>query len=354
MKHHPNLPRLAPTGSAGFTLVEMAVVVVIMGLLMTMGLRLLQATQNNAAWSETVAKQERIKVALIAYLRTNGRLPCPNNVAPFDGAEDTPCLANLGRGIVPWRALGLSRGDVQDGWANFFTYRVSNRTPVTSSNWTLAAAPTAFTISELAAPLVALTLQERDSAGVLGPAITPNPVVVLVSHGKNGSGARTIGGTTNAAPAGADEITNTTVASTTFVTRTPNESAASTGGVFDDVVAYLSPKDLLQPLVDDKTLKGSVASYYREQAIQQVAVTSCTPPLVAPSLVAIQPSVGDNTITYTCPAAAAYACRTGTAVTAATAGAKQLYQLSMFGAAAADVTYANLLAAYPGIASRCP
>jgi hypothetical protein len=39
---------------------------------------------------------------------------------------------------------------------------------------------------------------------------------------------------------------------------------------------------------------------------------------------------------------------------ASTAPAKRLYQLSMFGAAAADVTYAQLLAAFPGISTRCP
>lgn len=37
----------------GFTLVEMAVVVVIMTIALTMGLRLLQATQESAAWSDT-------------------------------------------------------------------------------------------------------------------------------------------------------------------------------------------------------------------------------------------------------------------------------------------------------------
>lgn len=340
---------------AGFSLIEMAVVLVVMSIAMGLGLSLLRANQEKAAWNETKAKQERIKVALISYLRTNGRLPCPNSVAPWDGAEDAPCLVNAGRGILPWQALGLSVGDVQDGWANFFTYRVANRTPGTSSNWTITSGVAPFSIAELTVPLTTFTLQQRDSAGVLAPAMTPNPVVIILSHGKNGAGARTVGGTTNAAPAGADEIVNTTTASTSFITRTPNDVAGSTGGVFDDLVAYLTPSDLLQPLVDDKTLKGSTVAYYTEQAIQQVALASCTPPLVAPTLTAVQPSVGNATITYTCPANPAYSCRSSVAVSnASTAPAKQLYQLSMFGAAAQDVTFANLVAAYPGIATRCP
>lgn len=353
-QHRPSR-HFALNGASGFTLVEMAVVVTLVAIFMTLGLRLLVATQESAAWSETKLKQERLKVALLTFLRTNGRLPCPNSVAPWDGAEDAPCLVNAGRGVVPWRALGLSVGDVQDGWSNYFTYRVANRTPASSSNWTLTAGATAFTVNELAAPLTTFTLQERDAAGVLGAALVPNPVVMLISHGKNGSGARTLRGTVIAAPTGADELANANVGSTSFVSRTPNDVAASAGGIFDDVVAYLTPRDLLQPLVDDKTLKGSTQAYYREQALQQVALTSCTPPVPAPSLVAIQPSVGNGAIAYTCPVAAVYSCRTATPVSnASTPAAKRLYQISMFGAAAVDVTYGQLLAAFPGISARCP
>lgn len=341
---------------AGFTLVEMAVTVTLMAIALTMGLRMLRVTQENAAWSDTRAKQERIKVALVSFLRTNGRLPCPDSALPPTGAEPASCLLNAGRGVLPWRTLGLSVADVQDGWANFFTYRVANRTPITSTNWTVATGATAFTLGELSAPLAALTLQERDAAGVLGAAITPSPVVMLVSHGKNGAGARTLRGTAPIPlPTGADELVNATTASTSFVMRPPSDVTAATGGAFDDVVAYMSPRDLLQPLVDDKTLKGGTPTYYREQAMQQVALLGCTPPLPSPDLSAVRASVGNGDLLYTCPVGAVYSCSTGTPVSnASTPGAKQLYQLSVFGSAAADVTYAQLVAAFPGVANRCP
>ena len=129
--------------STGFTLVEMAVVVLLLGIVLTMGLRMLKATQDNAAWSETRLKQDRIKVALIGFFRTNGRLPCPDSALLPTGAEPAVCLANAGRGVLPWKVLGLSVGDVQDGWSNFFTYRVANATPATSKNWTVKAGATA-------------------------------------------------------------------------------------------------------------------------------------------------------------------------------------------------------------------
>lgn len=353
-----SLKQLRRASATGFTLVEMAVVVVLMGIVMTLGLRMLQANLNNAAWSQTQQKQERIKTALIAFLRTNGRLPCPDSALPPTGAEPAACLVNAGRGVLPWQVLGLSVGDVQDGWSNFFTYRVANRTPITSSNWTIKAGTAPFTISELTTPLVALTLQVRNDAGVLGPAITPGPVAVILSHGKNGFGARTLrGAAVLPAPPGADELSNATAASTTFITRTPTDVAAAAGGAYDDLVAYLTPKDLLQPLLDDKTLKG-VANAYLDLAIAQLAVSSCTPPtaLVAqPLLNAIAPTVGNGTITYTC--VAGDFCNTATAVHSGppvTLGTQNLYRLSLFGAAAQPVTYAQVQAAYPAIQTRCP
>lgn len=63
----------------GFTLAEMAIVVLLISIAMTMGLKTVTANLDNAAYSETKSKQERIKIALIGYLRTNGRLPCPDN-----------------------------------------------------------------------------------------------------------------------------------------------------------------------------------------------------------------------------------------------------------------------------------
>ena len=86
-----------------------------------------------------------------------------------------------------------------------------------------------------------------------------------------------------------------------------------------------------------------------------MALSSCTPPLVAPGFLAIQPPIGNGTITYTCPVAAAYFCRTATPVSnASTPAVQRLYQLSLFGAPPVDVSYGQLLAAFAGISTRCP
>ncbi len=273
--------RLARCNAAGFTLVEMAVVITLMAIFATMGLRLLQATRDSAAWTETKTKQERIKLALVGYLRSNGTLPCPDStavgIAPTGLKGTSPCLGALGTGVVPWKDLGLSVADVQDGWSNFFTYRVANRTPVTSSNWTTKlSAQNAFSINELTVPLATFSLKERDAAGVLSAtALSPQPVVVLVSHGKNGSGARTLGGSRLAAPpVGSDERFNAD-AVTEFISRAPTD-VVGTGGLFDDLVAYMTPQDLLQPLMTEGALKACVA-YCPPPPGGGTAVAGCVP-----------------------------------------------------------------------------
>jgi hypothetical protein len=239
----------------------MAVVVLLMGIAMSMGLKMLTANLDNTAYSETKSKQERIKTALIGFLRTNGRLPCPDNAAAVaTGAEVSPCNAAAanGYGIVPWQTLGIPRDTGIDGWGNYFTYRVANGFAPVARNWSSRTVGTPFDINQLAAPGAALTTQELDAAGTALVSTTTNAVVVILSHGKNGFGAKTtqVAARNPTAGAGAGEITNATGGSTTFVLRPVTEVAAAFNGAYDDLVAYMSPQDLLHPLMSEKTTKA--------------------------------------------------------------------------------------------------
>jgi prepilin-type N-terminal cleavage/methylation domain-containing protein len=254
---------------SGFTLAEIAVVLAIIGIAMTMGLKMLTATLENSAYSETRAKQERIKLALIGYLRTNGKLPCPDTDPAADGAENAPCVATAaaGYGVVPWLTLQLPREAAIDGWGNFFSYRVANFVAPVVKNWTSKLpAGTAFDINELTTSNVALTIRERSSPSAVLTTITDKSVVVILSHGKNGLAALTTRGVARIPPPTAlialDENTNGTVTSNIFVRRVFNDSAqtpvggTNPGGPFDDVVAYMTPQELLQPLLTEQTLFG--------------------------------------------------------------------------------------------------
>lgn len=248
----------------GFTLAEMAVVVLLIGIAMTMGLKMVTATLQNAAYSETKSKQERIKMALIGYLRTNGTLPCPDittdptnisyGLQDRTGGVDSTCSPPGGViQVLPWRDLGLSRDSVLDGWGNFFTYRVANNTD--ARNWTSRTLSNPFDIDQLTHSVEAdvLTIQERNGA-TLQSITTPNGAIVsIVSHGKNCLGARTIKGQTIPNPTGIDEAENTD-ADSTFTIRPHTDVTTATGGAYDDLVAYMTPQDLLQPLITEGSL----------------------------------------------------------------------------------------------------
>jgi prepilin-type N-terminal cleavage/methylation domain-containing protein len=262
--------------NAGFTLAEMAIVILIMGIALSMGLKMVTANLDNSAFSETKSKQERIKIALIGFLRTNGRLPCPDRdlIATNTGQEPAPPLLctglTEGYGIVPWAALGVSRDTVIDGWGNYFTYAVANASVAApaapnppsrhvnnNQNWTTRVG---FDIRSLVPTTAAVTgfqtllIQNRDA--LPGPTTESfTAVVVLLSHGKNGFGAKTTKVSARNPGALLDEAANATVGTTTFIRRPMTDNVAAAGGVYDDVLAYMTPQDLLQPLISEKTMK---------------------------------------------------------------------------------------------------
>ena len=111
---------------AGFSLVEMAIVILIAGIMMGAGLSLLSVKQEAAKWDATQKHQEAIKQALINYLGKNKRLPCPvDPAAPTTGIEGRSptaptlpiCISYFG--VVPYATLELERSVALDGWENY-------------------------------------------------------------------------------------------------------------------------------------------------------------------------------------------------------------------------------------------
>ncbi len=267
MRKLSNLTRKQP----GFTLAEMAIVVVLAGIMLTMGLKMATANLTNAAYSTTVTKQALIKTALINYLRSNGFLPCPDTSVGAPIGTPSACTANSG--VLPWKTLQISKDAVTDGWGNFFTYQVANGTNSTK-NWTVKTnAATTFDVGQLAAPSIALTVNQGDGVAAL-TLLTNKAVVVLVSAGMNGAGAKTVQGQKNANPTAADEITNATPATAVFVMRPVTTKLGATGGPFDDIVTFMSAQDLLQPLVSEQFI-SSCRSYCQPCTASATPWPSC-------------------------------------------------------------------------------
>lgn len=272
---------------AGFSLVEMAIVILIAGIMMSAGLSLLSVKQAAAQFETTKKNQESIKQALINYLGKNLRLPCPGN---SNGAEIRIATASLPpcssySGVVPYQTLGLDRAAALDGWENFITYVVSPSPIAATLPATIPPAPIwttawlySYSTTPATPPCSATTCSNTPTTGTIPvkPAFWPSTstggikvttdgtitiadpgnatgaAVVLISYGKNGYGALNVKGT-NAQPPAANiyEVPNaaSSVATAGVIKRDSTET-------FDDIVMILSANDLTGPLIANGTLQS--------------------------------------------------------------------------------------------------
>src|SRR5450756_1293281 len=112
----------------GFTLVEMAMVLLIVALLLGGMLVPLSAQMEQRNVSETQKSLSEIKEAIIGYALANGQLPCPADPSIATGLTNAgivrPTCTTVANssGVLPWATLGVSE---TDAWGNRYTYRVT-------------------------------------------------------------------------------------------------------------------------------------------------------------------------------------------------------------------------------------
>jgi prepilin-type N-terminal cleavage/methylation domain-containing protein len=283
----------------GFTLVEMAMVLAIIGLIMGAVLTLAAAQIQSSRLSSTQAKEDTIKKALQNFLVHSGRLPCPAvptlaALSPGYGVEAaTPGACTLVpssgsgasavvTGIVPWVTLGLTDDAAQDGYYNRFTYQVtlsatntvSPAAVTTSGQQTVAGLKGAIAVHSgtpaiLGLPPIGNQINDcMPSGGTYNPCLA---VVVIVSHGANGYGAYTSNGTQVALPpAGTDEYENAN-GDSTFVMKDFSTSATNP---FDDVILPLTANDLLSPLAATGSIKDANSLLNAEFSNITAAITA--------------------------------------------------------------------------------
>jgi len=241
--------------AAGFTLAELAIVLVIVALLTSGMLMSLGAQQSAQAIRDTEARMAMINEALLGFAAAHGRLPCPAT-ATSNGLEDPvtggACTAPHG-GFVPAATLGIAPVDAQgyaiDAWNQRIRYAVTNWTdPV--------ATQTPFTITGgIAAAWGDATTRLRPDLHVCsaGPAtgnqcpasatLTDKAAAVIYSTGANFS----TGGI------GIDESQNpnprTPLAADRVFVSHPPTAAGAANGEFDDLVLWLSPNILYNRMI---------------------------------------------------------------------------------------------------------
>lgn len=226
---------------SGFTLVEIAIVLLIVGLMIGGILGPLFSQLEQRRVSDTKRTMEEAREALYGFALRNGYLPCPA-ISSINGLEDrTGNLCNKRYGFLPWATLGVSR---LDGWNRLMAYSV---TPAFADSTNL------FTLRTLRD----ITVVTRATNGQLVPATDIGDIpAVIVSFGRNGYGA-TGDQNTIIADAGVgniDEKVNLQATGTTLITRDAIENANAPGGEFDDMVLWMSPNILFNRMVTAQRL----------------------------------------------------------------------------------------------------
>lgn len=234
---------------SGFTLIELAMVLFIVSMLIGGLLLPLSAQYELGGRQETEKALANIREALIGFAMVNGRLPCPavasipsgtavsgleagreattpagangpcacdtsptSGVAGIVGAGAVACsVANPDTdsvgGVLPWATLGLPE---TDAWGHRYTYRVTSqfaRLPTGQTTFGPACSPPA-TVLNAAFALCSIGPISVSTAAVGGIAVASNVPAIVVSHGKNGLGARSPTGNIDAVATAADEVEN--------------------------------------------------------------------------------------------------------------------------------------------------
>jgi prepilin-type N-terminal cleavage/methylation domain-containing protein len=236
--------------AAGFTLIELAIVLVILGLIVSGGLTVGASFASKSATVQNAKAVQRIKDALQTYVVQNGCLPCPADgslnrdtsggnagislttggvyVTTTVHCTATACIAT--NGVVPYKTLGIGPQDYLDAWGNQFTYQVS-----AGLNGTGAM----LRLSDGSYPDGALTVNDISGTTTLYT-ITTAAAYVIVSHGEDGSfawqtrGARR--GDRYGQTGGANGQFENADYDTTFAASEINST--NTTAHFDDIVAF--------------------------------------------------------------------------------------------------------------------
>lgn len=251
---------------AGFTLVEMAFVAAIAGLILLFAAVTIQKMMETSRIRATKERIAIIEDTMVSYVQRNKELPCAarSDLAPGNAgyAEETffagpnICLdpsndladpgddpagisivagRDMGSGpehvligALPTRALGLSDDFMLDGWGRKFTYVVT----ANQTDKSFSSSRGAIHVQDaLAAPR---SLLRADGTALY----------TLISHGQDGSGAFTINGQLFAALCGtttaADPRDNENCDRDDNVFVSGLYSTAQGASHFDDIVSYVT------------------------------------------------------------------------------------------------------------------
>ena len=248
------------TTQGGFTLIELAIVVLIMGLVLG-GLAMpLSVQRENARIRDGNDQLSDVRDALEGFALVNGYLPCPSTPASAGAAAASGGACDEQHGFVPATTLdlgGVRNGDnlLLDPWGSPLRYSISAADVDSDGNWDFVAPGEmqSVTIPLLQPDLVVCSTAAGSSPSACADAsvtLADQSPAIIYSLGKDWTsfssadqlenvGATLSGGASGASyPIAADDV---------FVTR--GRSAAA-GSEFDDQLAWISANALYRHMIE--------------------------------------------------------------------------------------------------------
>lgn len=258
----------------GFTLVEMSIVLIVVGLVILIVYPAMNAVRSGTQRQATDSHLQALLRATAVYAQANGCLPCPTPATTSGGGfgrvrGDTGtavCAAcTIPVGIAPFVSLGVPEFMAKDGWGRWITMRVD---PALTVNFGVVPPTSPCTAADVTSGIcTAVGLSQKGLCRTGLPAInritvqtlngsTQQAGVIFVSHGANGYGAffaAALGGLLNGTrlsfPAGTPacassghEQCNATTSTLTFY----NDPAVVGGNnPFDDSLLYMDRNNLV-------------------------------------------------------------------------------------------------------------
>ena len=260
--------------SSGFTLIEMAIVILITGIVAAMLYFGITPALDSSRANAATKKMQRIELALLSYVIQNGCLPCPadGSLATTSGnagwsytknaiyygpggpmnqgcsGTGVSCATVGGSGagiqsaiaVVPWRSLGLTESDITDPWGDRISYVATSSLCTTAGTSMVRAPPASY-------PAGTLTVDNNSSIPQ-----TTAAAYVLISYGPDRTFAYIAGtgntyadsfGYASGDPQYTNSPTNAT-GGTSFRQDTPIFQHGHS--YFDDIVLFRTAPDIVR------------------------------------------------------------------------------------------------------------